>query len=153
VHHVLADAALADIDAEFEQFTVNAGCTPSGILAAHLANQISDLTGDGRSSRLANMPDLPRPEEAKPGTMPGQDRFGLDDSQCRAPVTPDSRQPDPQQPVPGCQFRALPHRPLKHPDLVAQGEVLELKGCARTEDRGQSGKEYRQRNEHRRREL
>jgi hypothetical protein len=75
VHHVLADAALADIDAEFEQFTVNAGCTPSGILPAHLANQISDLTGDGRWSRLANMLDLPRPEEAKAGTMPGQNRL------------------------------------------------------------------------------
>src|SRR5216683_2034061 len=100
-----------------------------------------------RSSELA-MPHLPCPEQAKAGTMPGEDRFGLDDGQRRAPVTPDARQPDPQQSIPGCQFRALPRRPLKHADLVAQSQVLQLESSARTEDRGQSGEEYRERNEH-----
>src|ERR1700745_2007395 len=42
-HHVFANAALADIDAEFEQLAVDAGCTPPGILPAHPADQISDL--------------------------------------------------------------------------------------------------------------
>jgi len=32
-HHVFADAGLADVDAEFEQLTVDAGCTPTGILS------------------------------------------------------------------------------------------------------------------------
>src|ERR1035441_2777631 len=44
-HHVFAYAALPDVDAEFEQFTVDAGCTPSGILSAHSADQISDFKG------------------------------------------------------------------------------------------------------------
>jgi hypothetical protein len=31
-------AALPDVDAQFEKFAVDAGCTPTGILPAHLAN-------------------------------------------------------------------------------------------------------------------
>ena len=38
-----ADTALPDVDAQFEQFAVDARCTPNGILPAHLANQISDF--------------------------------------------------------------------------------------------------------------
>jgi len=152
VKHVFADAAFTDVDAEFEQFTVDAGCTPTRILPAHLADQISDLAGNDRSSGLA-APHLPGPEQAKAGTMPGHDRFGLDNGQCRAPVAPEAGQQDPQQAVPWGQLRVFSSRPLKHADLVAQSQVLQLEGSARTEDRGQSGEECRERNEHRRREL
>src|SRR5260370_18423808 len=40
-YDVLGDAGLADIDAEFEKFTVDAGCSPKRILAAHFAHQFS----------------------------------------------------------------------------------------------------------------
>jgi hypothetical protein len=40
---------------------VDAGCTPSGVFAAHPADQVADLTRKCGSSRLAP-PDLPRPE-------------------------------------------------------------------------------------------
>ncbi len=63
-HHILADAALTDIDAKLEQLTVDPWCTPRRILSAHLADQISDLTGNDGSSRLA-VPHLPGPEETK----------------------------------------------------------------------------------------
>ena len=42
-HHIFADTALRDVDAQLEQFAVDAGCTPTGILPADLANQISDF--------------------------------------------------------------------------------------------------------------
>jgi hypothetical protein len=42
--NVFADAALRDVEAKFEQFTMDAGCTPKGVLAAHLADEISDFT-------------------------------------------------------------------------------------------------------------
>jgi hypothetical protein len=48
--HVFADAALSDVDAKFEQFAMDAGCTPAGILPAHLADQISDFTRKEGSS-------------------------------------------------------------------------------------------------------
>jgi hypothetical protein len=78
VRHVFADAVLADVDAEFEQFTVDAGRTPTRILPAHLADQISDLAGNDRLSELA-VPHLPGPEQAKAGKVPGHDRSGLDE--------------------------------------------------------------------------
>src|SRR5436853_7528817 len=105
-HHVFADAALPDFDAEFEQLAVDAGCTPTGILPAHPADQISNLSGNDRSSGLA-APHLPGPEQAKAGTMPGNDRFWLDDGQRRAPVAPEAGQADPQQTVPRGQSRAV----------------------------------------------
>ena len=52
---------LSPMSIEFEHLTVNAGCTPTGILSAHLADQISDLPGKDRASRLAT-PQLPSPE-------------------------------------------------------------------------------------------
>jgi len=58
-----------------------------------------------------------------------------------APVTPDSRPQDPEQPVERGQFRIFSCGPLKHADMVAQSGVLELKDGARTEVRRQSGKE------------
>ena len=59
-------------------------------------------------------------------------------------------QTDPQQPVPRGQFQAFSCGPLKHADLVAQSQVLELEGSTWTEDRGQSYEECRERNRHRR---
>lgn len=57
-HHIFAYAALPDVDADFKQLTVDAGCTPTGILSAHSSDQISDSAGYRRSSPLAR-PDLP----------------------------------------------------------------------------------------------
>jgi hypothetical protein len=93
-HHIFADAALPDVDTEFEKFAVDPWCTPTGILSAHLANQISHLTGNDRSSQLA-VPYLPGPEKTKALAMPGYDRFWLDDGQSRAPAASDAGQPDP----------------------------------------------------------
>jgi hypothetical protein len=67
--HVLADTALSDVDAEFEQFAMDARCTPAGILLAHPADKISELLGDDGSSGLAASY-LPGPESAEAGTMP-----------------------------------------------------------------------------------
>jgi len=49
-HHVLGDAGLADVDAQLKQFTVDAWCTPGGILSAHPADQVSNFTADARTS-------------------------------------------------------------------------------------------------------
>jgi hypothetical protein len=40
---VLAHARLADIDAELQEFVVNARCSPAGISAAHAADQCAYL--------------------------------------------------------------------------------------------------------------
>jgi hypothetical protein len=46
--HVFADAALSDVDAQFEQLAMDAGRTPAGILTAHprIRSRISwEMTG------------------------------------------------------------------------------------------------------------
>src|SRR5215469_3067346 len=77
--HIFADAAFSDVDAEFEQFSMDPRCTPKGILSAHLVDENSDFTRNDRSSGLAS-PHLPGPEETKAGAMPSHDRLWLDDS-------------------------------------------------------------------------
>jgi hypothetical protein len=79
-YHVFANAALGDVDAEFEQFAMDARCSPKGIFAAHLANEISDLARNDGSSGLATS-HLPGPEQAKAGSMPSHDRFWFNDGQ------------------------------------------------------------------------
>jgi hypothetical protein len=46
--HVLTDAALADVDAEFEQLDVDARRTPTRVLPAHPADQIPELARNDR---------------------------------------------------------------------------------------------------------
>ncbi len=74
--HVLADASLADVDAEFEQFTVNTRCTPRGVLPG-----TSDGLGLGsRGQALAvglSVSELPSPNQAKPLTMPAMTVSGF----------------------------------------------------------------------------
>ena len=141
-HHVFAHAGLTDVDAEFEQFTVDARRTPSGVFVAHPADQGADLAGNGGSSQFST-PDLPGPEEAEALAMPSHDRLRLNDSQRRGPVSRHPGQRDPEEAVQRCQRDALSSGTPKHSHLVPEGQVLQLKGSARTEDRGQSGKECR----------
>ena len=96
--HVFADAALSDLDAQFEQFAMDAGCTPTGILLAHSADKISDLVGDDWSSGLAAS-HHPGPESAEPSTMPRYNGFWLDDGQCGSPVSPELGQNDPEKAI------------------------------------------------------
>src|SRR5260370_42377349 len=42
-HHVLRDSCLADLDAELEQLTMDPGCSPQRVGAAHLPNQVTNL--------------------------------------------------------------------------------------------------------------
>src|SRR5215469_10118371 len=51
--HVLAHARFPDVDAQFEQFTMDTRRTPEWILAAHPANQLPNLFGHRWSSGLA----------------------------------------------------------------------------------------------------
>ena len=68
-----------------------------------------------------------------------------------ASSAPHPRQPDPHEAVHGSQPGTSSRGTLQHADLVAQSQVLQLKGRARTENRGQGGDEHRERNGHRRR--
>ena len=76
-HHVFADAALSDVDPELEQLTVDPWCTPRRILSAHLADQISQLTGNDRSSIVGRAaPSRSRKDESPCDAKPRPFRAG-----------------------------------------------------------------------------
>src|SRR6516225_7231576 len=69
---VLAHASLANVDAEFEQFAVDAWRTPQRIIAAHCPNQLTDFFRHRWTPTLA-MPNLPGPEQPKALAVPRND--------------------------------------------------------------------------------
>ena len=73
---VLAHAGLADIDTEFQQLTVDAGCTPKWILAAHFPNQLADFFRHRWTPGLA-MTNFPDPEQPEVLMMPAKTVSGL----------------------------------------------------------------------------
>ena len=87
--YVLADASLANVDAEFEQLSMNPRRSPGWVLSAYLADQIAYVLRACGPPRLATS-DLPGPKKAKTFPMPGNHRLGLDEENGRAPVGPDS---------------------------------------------------------------
>jgi hypothetical protein len=60
-YYVLANAGFANLDTEFEQFTVDPGSAPKGILAANPTDQFSHFLRDRRSARFA-VTNFPSPE-------------------------------------------------------------------------------------------
>jgi len=77
--HVLRDRGLPDIDAELEQFAVDARRIPKRICNAHLANEVADLGWDTRSP--APRSSFPAPIEPEPGAMPAEHGLRFDDLQ------------------------------------------------------------------------
>src|SRR5215472_5018542 len=126
--HVLAHTSLADVDAEFEQFTVAAWRSPQWVLAAHLADQFSDMFRDFRSSRLPAS-SFPSPEQAEALAVPSNHSLRFDDDQRRTPVAPNSGQPRPQQPVRRGQLGTF-HRTLQNGELMPECQHLDLKSCS-----------------------
>ena len=124
-YDVLAHAGLADIDAEFEQFAVDAGRAPKRILAAHLPNQLANLFRHRWASGLA-VTNFPGPEQLEALAVPANDGFRSDDHQGRSPVDPNLAQPRPEESIGGAQFRPL-HRATQDAELVAERDVLKLK--------------------------
>jgi hypothetical protein len=71
---------------------------------------------DGRPT--SPMAALPRPEKTEPAPMPGDNGFWFDDDERRPPVTPDSGEPDPEQPIETCQSKSTRMRSFKYVKLV-----------------------------------
>src|SRR5215831_6837049 len=144
-HHVLADAGFADINAELEEFSMDARCAPQRVFAAHPANQLACFYWHARTTTTATT-GFPRPKEAEALSVPTDDCLWFDDHPCRTPAPPSCCQPCPQEPVRSGQFRPL-DRALQNGELVAQSEHLHLQGCAaanaiprRRQDRQQYGR-------------
>src|SRR4051794_4313186 len=124
-HHVFTRAGFADVDPEFQQFTMNLRSAPERIFAAHGADEFPHFFRNLLPSRPAT-PYLPCPEQPESLAMPSDDRRCLHDERSGFPVIPHNGEPDPQEPICWCQFGTL-HGALQDSDLMAQSKNLQLK--------------------------
>src|SRR5437764_10281448 len=86
-HQILTYSRLADVDAEFQQLTVDLGRTPERVPATHSSNELAYFLRHGRSSTLT-MATLPRPEQTKSLPLPANYRICLDNHQGPPPFRP-----------------------------------------------------------------
>jgi hypothetical protein len=91
-NHVFAHTGFADLDAELEQFAVDAGRAPERIVAAHLPNQLADFLRHRWTPGLA-MTNFPGPDQPACLAVPGNNSLWLDDDQGRSPITPSFAEP------------------------------------------------------------
>src|SRR5215468_4112243 len=73
---VASHGSLGDDETQFQKFSVNLGCTPSGILFRHLADQGANLLGDLRPATARSR--MPAPVEPETSPMPADDGLGFD---------------------------------------------------------------------------
>jgi len=70
---------LADVNAEFEEFTVDVRSAPKRVLAAHLPKQFTDFLRHRRAAALAAA-NFPSPKQSKSLAVPRDDSFRFDDA-------------------------------------------------------------------------
>jgi hypothetical protein len=146
--HVLRDAGLSDLEAELEQFTMDAGRALQRIFRAHPPDQRAQIRGDLRpASKGAGFP-TPVPTEA--GPMPTHQGLGPDDHDGPEDRWEPSIQLDQEQTIPICELDTTPHPPLQHNQLMTERRVLCLKSALRLERRGEQGQEKAEQSDHRR---
>src|SRR5215813_8380007 len=92
------DGSLRDLDAKHLEFSVNPWRTPQRIGRDHPLDQSANLDGS-RGYATVPAPRQPRPELAKTLPLPPDDGVGLYVQQRAAPVAPNPRQTDPEQPI------------------------------------------------------
>jgi len=96
--HVFGDRCLGNVDPEFEQFAVNSGGSPEGMVFAHGADEITNILGNPGPSRFA-MPAFPGPKQSESLAMPGDDCFWFNNDEGRAPLGPEAQKPNPEKSV------------------------------------------------------
>jgi hypothetical protein len=121
---------------------VDARSAPERVLAAHRANQITDLLRHCGPSQFSP-PNLPRPKETEALPVPADDGGGLDEEETGPPIAPHGAEPSPQKSIGRSQFRPL-HRALQNAELVAERQDFQLQGGMAPEGGGEEREERRE---------
>src|SRR3954471_1019526 len=130
--HVLGNRSLANIDAELEEFSMDARSAPERICQAHLADQLPNferhLGPAGSSSRL------PAPEGAESSTMPSYNRLRPHDDHR---IKNGRREPIQQykdKAIEGFEGRALGCAATQYVQLVPKRDYLSFQRTPRPEE-------------------
>src|SRR3974390_630663 len=97
--HILGDAGLANVDAELEQFTMNARCAPQRVGNAHLPDQLPDRSR--HSGAAPTGPRLPAPVTAETCAMPSHHGIRPNDGKRFAGLRKQLADPAQNHPVDG----------------------------------------------------
>ena len=130
--HVLRNRGFANVDPEFQQFSMNSGRTPGWIRQAHFPDQRSNLGGNFGSTWTTFT--LPLPVKTKTFSMPGNDCLWLHDEQSRTPARPNLGEPNPENPVCAVKLNPTPLRSAQNIQLVAQSKNLQLQARTHYEE-------------------
>src|SRR5260370_26453041 len=120
------------MNTEFEEISMDARRSPAWVGEAHLTDQVANF----RRCRWATFatPTLLPPIMAKALAMPGDNSLRFDEEQCRSPIVPQAREPDPQDAVGPAEREAMPTaRTLQDQELMAESKNLCLQNSAGSE--------------------
>src|SRR5438552_1309537 len=146
--HVLRDARLSDLKAEFEQLAMDARGAPQWIVNAHLPDQSPQAGIELRSA--SEGAGFPQPISPEAGSMPAHQGLRPDDRDGLEDRWKPSIQHDQEQAIPIRELDATAHPPLQHNQLMSECRVLCLKSTLRLERRGKQGQEEPEQRDHRR---
>jgi hypothetical protein len=126
--HIFRDRGLTHIDAELEQFAMDPGSAPQRVGEAHVTDQLADFEWHFRSAYSRSR--LPSPDRAKPGPMPADDRFRLNDHQGVQNVGCDPIEARKNEAIKIAESKPLWRFSSQHIELVAQRHNLCLERSA-----------------------
>ena len=120
--HILGDARLSDVDAEFEQFAMDLRRAPQRIGNAHLADKLAYL---GRYNGAANVASrLPAPVQSESNAVPADNCVRLHDRQCIANFREQPIKTYEYRSVDGAKDEFLGGRSPQNVELVPQRQNL-----------------------------
>src|SRR5215469_17066134 len=93
--HPARHGSLGQIESEFQQFAVNTGSTPRGILGRHLKNEFPHFFADAFAASFVAR--TPAPELAEALAVPSHDCFRRDNQQRFLPSPPYPLNHNPEQ--------------------------------------------------------
>src|SRR5664280_289562 len=129
--HPAGNGSFRHVEAEHQEFAMDARRTPTGIVSDHLKDQFTDLLGDPAATAhwIRHFAEH-GPVQFESGSMPARNGVRQDDKECLFPVSPEPASYDPEEFVDGSQSwpRLLA---FKDGELLAKGEVFEHQTAAR----------------------
>src|SRR5664280_1912654 len=133
--HIPSDRRLGDLEAELEQFPMNAWRAPERVRAAHLANERAQLSRGLRSANTVAR--SPAPIRSKAGAVPANDRFRSNNRNRAQDGRKPAIEPNEQKTIGIVQVRPFRHPSSEYIDLLPQHQDFCLQLCSRLEERSQ----------------
>jgi hypothetical protein len=126
---------------------IDTSCAPERVIFVHFSDQFANLSRSFWSTGTMSSI-LPGPEQAKAFAMPRDHGLWFDNDQGRAPGWPDTREPNPEHPIPSPESWPAGNRTPQDVDLVAQGNNLNLELMPRSQTENNGGDPGKKNAEH-----